>query len=166
MHRIAISQQAIDISLRRRGRVQPFETIDPRKTALLVVDLQTGFLAPGAVAEIPMAREIVPAVNRLADALRRAGGLVVWIVSTYGPGAEQDWPTFFNHILTGPASDSFRLAFAEGAPAHALWHKLDARTEDMIVAKNRMTPFADPEQAARTAPCARAASRWRWWPAR
>ena len=85
MHKIEITQQAIDISMRRRGRVQPFVAIEPRKTALLVVDMQTGFLEPGAVAEIAAAREIVPNINLLAGALRRAGGSVVWIVSTYAP---------------------------------------------------------------------------------
>ena len=62
-----------------------------------------------------MAREIVPNINRLAGALRRAGGTIVWIVSTYGPGAEKDWTTFFNFIITGETSDRFRLAFAEGS---------------------------------------------------
>jgi ureidoacrylate peracid hydrolase len=146
VHKIEIAQQAIDISLRRRGAVQPFGTIDPLKTALLVVDMQTGFVAQGAVAEIPVAREIVPNVNRLADALRQAGGTIVWIVSTYGPGAERDWTTFFNFILTGETSDRFRLAFQEGKPEHMLWRELDRRSEDLLVSKNRLTPFADPNQ--------------------
>src|SRR5579859_6906222 len=84
VHKIEIAQQAIDISLRRRGQVQPFATIEPEKTALLIVDMQTGFVAPGAIAEIPVAREIAPNINRLAGALRRTGGTIVWIVSTYG----------------------------------------------------------------------------------
>ena len=147
MHKIEIAQQAIDISLRRRGQVHPFTTIEPRKTALLVVDMQTGFIAPGAVAEIPMAREIVPNINRLAAALRELGGSVIWIVSTYGPGAERDWTTFFNFIITGEAADRFRLAFQEGKPEHALWRELDRRPEDLLVSKNRLTPFADPAQA-------------------
>jgi ureidoacrylate peracid hydrolase len=146
VHRIEIAQQAIDISLRRRGAVQPFTTIEPRKTALLVVDMQTGFVAPGAVAEIPVAREIVPNINRLANALRREGGTIVWIVSTYGPGAERDWTTFFNFIITGEASDRFRLAFQEGKPEHTLWRELDRRPEDLLASKNRLTPFADPNQ--------------------
>ena len=146
MHKIEITQQAIDISLRRRGAVQPFATIEPLKTALLVVDMQTGFIAPGAVAEIPVAREIVPNINRLANALRHAGGTIVWIVSTYGPGAERDWTTFFNFIITGEASDRFRLAFQEGKPEHALWRELDRRPEDLLISKNRLTPFADPNQ--------------------
>ncbi len=146
MHKVEIAQQAVDISLRRRGAVQPFATIEPRRTALLVVDMQTGFVAPGAVAEIPVAREIVPNINRLADALRRAGGTIVWIVSTYGPGAERDWTTFFNFIITGETSDRFRLAFQEGKPEHTLWRELDRGAEDLVVSKNRLTPFADPSQ--------------------
>ena len=144
VHKIEITQQAIGISLRRRGRVQPFPTLEARKTALLVVDMQTGFLAPGAVAEIPMARNIVPNINRLADGLRRAGGTIVWIISTYGPGAERDWTTFLNYIITGEAADQFRLAFAEGRPEHALWHELDRLPADPVISKNRLTPFADP----------------------
>ena len=146
MHKIEIAQQAIDISLRRRSAVQPFATIEPLKTALLIVDMQTGFVAPGAVAEIPVAREIVPNINRLANALREAGGTIVWIVSTYGPGAERDWTTFFNFIMTGEASDRFRLAFQEGKPEHTLWRELDRRPNDLLVSKNRLTPFADPNQ--------------------
>jgi ureidoacrylate peracid hydrolase len=147
LHKIEIAQQAIDISMRRRGRVQPFTTIEPRKTALLVVDMQTGFVAPGAVAEIPMAREIVPNINRLSAALRQAGGTIVWIISTYGPGAECDWTTFFSFIITGEASERFRLAFQEGKPEHALWRELDRRPGDLVVSKNRLTPFADPSRA-------------------
>jgi ureidoacrylate peracid hydrolase len=147
VHKIEIAQQAVDISMRRRGRVQPFATIDPRKTALLVVDMQTGFVAPGAVAEIPVAREIVPNINRLAGALRRAGGAVVWIISTYGPGAERDWTTFFNFIITGETSDRFRLAFQEGKVEYTLWRELDRHPDDLMVSKNRLTPFADPSQA-------------------
>ena len=147
MHKIEIAQQAIDISMRRRSQVQPFAEIEPQKTALLVVDMQTGFVAPGAVAEIPMAREIVPNINRLATALRQAGGTIVWIISTYGPGAERDWTTFFNFIITGEASERFRLAFQDGKPEHELWRGLDRRPDDLVVSKNRLTPFADPAQA-------------------
>jgi hypothetical protein len=150
MHKIEIAQQAIDISMRRRGRVQPFVVIKPRKTALLVVDMQTGFLEPAAVAEIPAAREIVPNINRLAGALRRAGGTVVWIVSTYGPGAEQDWTTFFNFIMTGESTDRFCLAFQEGRPEHTLWRELDRHAEDPVVSKNRLTPFVDPSRKLET----------------
>ncbi len=70
----------------------------------------------------------------------------MWIVSTYGSGAELDWTTFFNFIVTGEASDRFRLAFAEGEPEHALWRDLDCQPDDLFVSKNRLTPFADPSR--------------------
>ncbi len=147
MHRIQLSAQALELAVRRRGRVQPFETIEPTRTALLVVDMQTGFVAPGAVAEIPAARDIVPNINRLAGALRRAGGTVVWIVSTYGAKAALEWPTFFEFVTAGAVSERFRLAFDDGQPEHALYRELDHAPADVVFAKNRMTPFAEPSRA-------------------
>ena len=78
MHKIAIPSYAVERALARRGRLHPFDDIDPARTALVVVDLQNGFMAPGQPAEIAQAREIVPNVNRLAAAVRRAGGAVAW----------------------------------------------------------------------------------------
>jgi ureidoacrylate peracid hydrolase len=99
---------------------------------------------------MPAAREIVPNINRLANALRRAGGTVVWIVSTYGPGAERDWTTFFNFIMTGETADGFRLAFQAGRPEHTLWRELEHHTDDPVVSKNRLTPFVDPSRQLET----------------
>src|SRR5438034_246684 len=70
MHKIAIPSYATERALRRRGRLHPFDGIDPAKTALVVVDLQNGFMAPGQPAEIAEARDIVPNVNLLAGATR------------------------------------------------------------------------------------------------
>ena len=43
------------------------------RTALLVVDMQRGFLDAGAALEVPAAREAVPVVRRLLDAFRSRG---------------------------------------------------------------------------------------------
>jgi nicotinamidase-related amidase len=43
------------------------DVIDPKKTAMIVVDMQNDFVAPGAAMETPAARQIVP---KLAEALR------------------------------------------------------------------------------------------------
>ena len=73
-----------------------FDDFDPARTALIVVDLQNAFMMPGvAFAEIPEAREIVPNVNRLAAALRAAGGTVVWIVTTYDKAIDQEWSIYY-----------------------------------------------------------------------
>ena len=89
MHKIAIPQAAIDRVLKRRNSLHVFNDIDPARTAHIVVDLQNGFMAEGAPAEIAMAREIVPNVNRISAALRSAGGLVVYIQNTIDAAAKE-----------------------------------------------------------------------------
>ena len=54
-------------------RAATFERVlalEPGRTALLVVDMQHGFLDPGEALEVPSAREIVPAVRALLEAFR------------------------------------------------------------------------------------------------
>ena len=74
MHKTALSETALARGKRLFGKLHPFETINPRRTALLVIDMQNYFVKPGHQAETPMAREIVPNINRLAAELRRRGG--------------------------------------------------------------------------------------------
>jgi ureidoacrylate peracid hydrolase len=76
MHKVAISPAALERMTRRMGKLHPFDTMAPRQTALLVIDLQNYFVKPGQQGEIPAAREIVPNINRLAAELRRRGGHV------------------------------------------------------------------------------------------
>ena len=80
----------------RRGRAYVYEKIVPARTALIVIDLQNAFMRVGAPSEVPSARLIVPAVNRLAEAVRRNGGTIAWVQATF----ERDgWPLFFDHMV-------------------------------------------------------------------
>jgi len=49
---------------------------DPRKTALLNIDMQNCFVENSPVAA-PRGREIVPRINKLAEVCRRRGALVI-----------------------------------------------------------------------------------------
>ena len=60
-------QQTVDFIMRRRGRLHIYESLDPAKTALMVVDMQRAFVAEGAAIETAAARGIVPNINRLAE---------------------------------------------------------------------------------------------------
>ena len=55
------------------------------QTALLVVDMQHGFLDPGASLEVPQGRAIVAAIRRLMDGCRGAGVPVVFTQFIYSP---------------------------------------------------------------------------------
>ena len=72
MHKPTIDPEVVRRVIARRGGLRVFDSINCERTAHIIVDLQNGFMAPGAVAEIGTAREIVPSVNRISAALRDA----------------------------------------------------------------------------------------------
>jgi ureidoacrylate peracid hydrolase len=137
MHKIAIPQAAIDRVLARRDKLHVFDDIDPARTAHIVVDLQNGFMAPGAPAEIPAARDIVPNVNRISAALRTAGGLVVYIQNTIDANAKETWSNWFTHMSGGRRQQAMDAAFAEGSEGHAIWAGLEVLPGDLKVKKTR-----------------------------
>src|SRR6516225_1937325 len=57
MHKVEIPSWAVERALARRGQLHPFDDLDPAHTALVVVDLQNGFMAPGQPAEVAQARD-------------------------------------------------------------------------------------------------------------
>ena len=93
MHNVSIYPSVIERVAQRRGGLRVFDSLSPKQTAHVVVDLQNGFMAPGAIAEIPAAREVVPTVNRISEALREAGGMVVYIQNTFDELAVRTWST-------------------------------------------------------------------------
>ena len=69
-------------------RTELFEralSLEPGRTALLVVDMQRGFLDPGAAMEVPAARGIVPTVARLVALFRERRLPVVFSQFVYSP---------------------------------------------------------------------------------
>jgi ureidoacrylate peracid hydrolase len=141
MHRIAIPQSVVDDVVRSRGRAHVFESLQGPRTALLVVDMQNGFMADSVGHSVcPTAREIVPNINRIAQALRTAGGLVVWIQNTATEETRARWSV--REEMEGPArSEKRAVAMAPGSEGHALWPGLEVRPEDARVQKTRFSAF-------------------------
>src|SRR5208337_25906 len=87
--------------IQRRGSEHCFADLDPARTALVVIDLQHAFMTDGVGhAVCAAARDIVPAVNRLAAALREAGGGVFWIQMTHDARCLDEWSVA--HEMTSP----------------------------------------------------------------
>jgi ureidoacrylate peracid hydrolase len=141
MHKIAIPKSVVERVIARRGREFVYDNLDPRKTALVVVDMQNAFMLPGVAHTLcPTAREIVPNINWLAQAVRETGGTVVWIKTTYTPETLKDWSTHYE--LSGPEQSARRAqALAAGSKGHELWAELDAGEGDLTVEKQRFSAF-------------------------
>jgi ureidoacrylate peracid hydrolase len=58
---------------------------EPASTALLVVDMQHGFLAPGASLEVSKGRAIIPRIRALLAGCRQAGAAVIFTRFVYSP---------------------------------------------------------------------------------
>jgi ureidoacrylate peracid hydrolase len=142
MHKNVIYPSVVDRVEQRRGGMRVFDRLNSERTAHIVVDLQNGFMAPGAVAEIACAREIVPTVNRISEAVRDAGGLVVYIQNTFDAEAIRTWSTYFDYFCTPSRRQRMIEAFTPGAEGHAIWSGLDVRPEDLKVPKRRFGAFA------------------------
>ena len=141
MHKVSIPQSVIDDVVKSRGREHIFDNLDPTKTALIVVDLQNGFMMKGvAHALCEEAIEIVPNVNRLAETVRRTGGTVVWIQNAATPESMQSWSV--RDEMDGPERTTRRVAaMAPGTKGYELWAALDVEPEDLKVQKTRFSAF-------------------------
>jgi len=141
MHQVIIPDSVLERIARRRAKIHMYDELEPTKTALFVVDMQKAFVEEGAAAEIPIAREIVPNINKLIKATRETGGKVVWIISTYGPDEADRWPTFFDHVMGEEAGTRFRGALSTGVESHGIYAPLDYAEGDIVAEKNRFGAF-------------------------
>lgn len=131
-----IRPEIVERVVARRGRLHLFDKLDARRTALLVIDMQNAFVAPGAPIEVPAARGIVPTINHLAGELRRRGVPVIWVMHENQAGG-RDWAGFFDAFVAPGKREQAAAALAPGSPLQALWPELEVGAGDLRVAKNR-----------------------------
>ena len=142
MHKVSIRPHIVERVLARRGDVHWFTRLDAAKSALLVVDMQNTFCMPGAPGEVPLARAIVPNINRLAARLRMLGVPVVWVVHANSLHEDRsDWEVFFNHVVRNPEVRR-RMAESLAPERQKVWQELEVAPGDITVVKNRYSAFA------------------------
>jgi nicotinamidase-related amidase len=115
----------------RRGRRHAFESLDPARTALVVIDV-----VPFFVQESAYVRGIVPRVNVLASALRTAGGVVAWVVPGYATPTAKDREFFGDEV-----AERYARSGGEGPPAARLSSDLAVATDDLVVEKSARSAY-------------------------
>lgn len=115
----------------RRGRRHAFEQLDPHRTALVVVDMVEFF-----VEQNPYACGIVDNIERLAGALRSAGGVVAWVL----PSAEP-LPPARAEFLGPTIVERYRSSGGTGPLRDRLWHELHVEDADLLVEKSSSSAF-------------------------
>lgn len=138
MHQVTIRQEIIDRVIARRGRLHLFDKFDPARTAAVVIDMQGTFCDEGAPAEVPLSRGIVDPINRLNSAIRRVGGLVIWVNhANQSTGSGSDWRKFFDNFVASDVRARTIQSLAPGGAGQLVWSGLVVGNDDVKLLKNR-----------------------------
>jgi nicotinamidase-related amidase len=130
-HAWHIEQREIDRHISRRGTRHAWESLDPRRTALVVVDVVPFFFEDN-----PYLPGIVPRINTIAAALRAAGGTVAWVV----PGRPE--PRRLDDEFRGAhIAELFRGSGGDGPIRERLWPELEAQDADVYAEKTAFSAF-------------------------
>ena len=124
----------------RLGRDYINESFVAIKTALVVVDMQNYFMKQGFLAACPMAIDIVPSINHMAEQLREKGGVVVWVQTTSSPEATKGW-SIYRELFSSENWDRRNTELGEDHEGYALWPELTTRESDLYVKKTRFSAF-------------------------
>lgn len=138
MHEAGIRPHIVERVSARRGRLHLFDALDPMRTALVVVDMQVSFVAPGAPVEVAAARGIVGAINRLAAGLRARGGCVIWLThANIAASSSTDWAGFSDRFLGPGIRERTVAGLSADDPGNRLRPGMEPAEGDIHVVKNR-----------------------------
>lgn len=131
LHPWHLEERELRRHLDRRGRTHAYDSLDPARTALVVVDLVSFFVDGSA-----HCRGIVPQVNRLAGALRAAGGTVAWVVPATGE------PTPWARGFYGDrVAELYAGSGGLGGVRDRLWPGLEVDGADVLAEKSSWGAF-------------------------
>ena len=139
MHRIRLPRWAT----LRGAALNDFPQLEPGRTALVNIDMQTVFMAEGQPYANRYARDIVANVNALSRAMRDVGAPVIWTRQTHahvGPFAPADW----QYDPRDPTVAAGIAGLQAGSPGQALHPDMDVAPEDTVVDKHRYGAFSCP----------------------
>lgn len=80
--------------------VERHVVVDPKATALIVVDMQNDFVKEGGALVVGDAEKTIQAIKRLLDLARRRSMAVFYTQDTHDPG-DPEFPIWGQHVLRG-----------------------------------------------------------------
>jgi nicotinamidase-related amidase len=130
-HAWRVEQREYDRQETRRGRRHAYTTLTPARTALVVVDM-----VPFFVEQNEYTYGIVPAISRLAGAVRTAGGTVAWVL----PESFEPSPVYVE-FFGAEVAETFARSGGSGPPESRLWHEFEVHEGDLWAAKTATSAF-------------------------
>ena len=112
------------------------ERIDPQRTALIVVDMENDFVAPGAPLETPAGRTMLPTLKRAIAFCREQGIRVIYTTHAHrregcDMGRFEDlWPPVRH-----------RTGLVDGEPGIEIYPEIAPRADEIVITKRRYSAF-------------------------
>ncbi len=126
------------------------ELVNPKHTALLLIDLQNDFIMPGGFYDnvgwdTSASRQIVPHVKRVLETARHSGVLVVHVQVTLYPNFMVDSPASLRRRLVrkeaGDSVDKLIPYTIEGSWGGQIIDELAPLSNEVVVKKHRASAF-------------------------
>lgn len=99
MHKFSMPEEMIARVVARVGRTHPFDRLEASRTAFVVIDMQNYYLKSGYLGDVPLARDIVPAINKFAADLRGRGAHVIWVKNASNDTRE-NWSVYHEWLMS------------------------------------------------------------------
>lgn len=139
MHKIRLPKWAAE----RGAAINSFPRLEPGRTALVNIDMQSAFVGEGEIYGNPHARDIVGPVNALSAAMRAVGAPVIWTRNTHthdGPCAPPPW----QYDAGDPRVAAGIAALQAGTASHDLHPGMQVEAGDLVIDKYRYGAFSCP----------------------
>jgi len=140
MHKFSMPEEMIARVVERVGRAHPFDKLEASKTAFVVIDMQNYFLKQGYLGDVPLARDIVPAINKFAADLRDRGAHVIWVKNASNDTRE-NWSVYHEWLMSPEFCERRYATLDVDHDGHQLWTELDVKLEDAQIVKTRLSAF-------------------------
>ena len=111
--------------VRRRGQLHAFAIVDPRSSAVVIIDMVTSFLTG-----VPGGAALAGPINGLTAAMRKCDGVVAWVM----PTSPTRWRSHqATRALLGPeALAGYERDMADGGPGTRIDAGLTVAADDWI----------------------------------
>ncbi len=132
-HPSGIPQIIVNKVVKRRGRLHAFEELDPARTALVVVDLDSRTMEHPDNGSM---RLLAPKVNAIADSLRASNGVVAWVTTPVRKASEN-----FTAIYGRTFAKMHEDASGENGATTTVWSGLHVDPDDIFAEKEGASAF-------------------------
>jgi biuret amidohydrolase len=112
------------------------ERIEPSKTAMIVVDMENDFIAPGAPMETPAGQKLLPNLQRALAFCREVGIRVIYTTHVHRrDGCDMG---LFDDLWPPIAT---RAGLVDGEPGIEIYPEVAPRDDDVVIKKHRYSGF-------------------------